>query len=69
MCSIDVRISKHGPSSTLCHNWLLSRASQVRISDIAIRRETFGAELVRLLLTFLTRAVSRAEAAEYMRFH
>ena len=26
--------------------------------DIAVRRETFGTELVRLLLTFLTRAIS-----------
>ena len=32
--------------------------------DIAVRRETFGTELVRLLLTFLTRAASGAEAAE-----
>ena len=32
--------------------------------DIAVRQEAFGTELVRLLLTFLTRAASGAEAAE-----
>ena len=32
--------------------------------DIVVRQETFRTELVRLLLTFLTRAVSGAEAAE-----